>query len=148
RYALADALLEKRVWMKQGENTTFVEYMLARGNSPVEIEGKILVSYRDFHASTHGDGWQMQIEPAAQGGRVTAFEGATPFFLKSATATFELRHEWYRDFYLPAERERGLDDHEDRLLASVFQARLGVGEKLTLVFSTESQSLLEGEQAR
>ncbi len=63
RYALTDALLEKRVWMKQGENTTFVEYTLTRASSPIEIEGKILVSYRDFHATTHADGWQMNIEP-------------------------------------------------------------------------------------
>ena len=147
-YALADALLEKRVWMQQGENTTFVEYRLARGNSPVEIEGKILVSYRDFHATTHSDGWQMKIEPVEKGIRVVAFDGATPFFLKSASAAFEPRHEWYRDFFLPAERERGLDDHEDRLLACVFHARLAVGEKLTLVVSTEPQAVLDGEQAR
>jgi len=148
RYALADALLEKRVWMKQGENTTFVEYTLARGNSPVEIEGKILVSYRDFHATTHADGWRMMIEPVERGIRVIAFEGATPFFLKSASAAFEPRHEWYRDFFLPAERERGLDDQEDRLLAGVFRSRLAVGEKLTLMFSTEPEAQTDGEQAR
>jgi len=148
RYALADAQLEKRIWIKQGENSTFVEYTLARGNSSVELEGKILVSYRDFHATTHGDGWQMKIEPVQMGIRVVAFDGATPFFLKSASAVFEPRHEWYRDFFLPAERERGLDDHEDRLLAGVFRARLAVGEKLTLVFSTEPGALLDGEQAR
>jgi len=148
RYALADALLEKRVWMKQGENTTFVEYTLARASSPVEIEGKILVSYREFHATTHGDGWQMRIEPVEQGIRVVAFDGATPFYLKSATAAFEPRHEWYKDFSLPVERERGLDDHEDRLVAAVFRGRLEPGEKLTLVLSTEAQALLAGEQAR
>ena len=148
RYALADALLEKRVWMKLGENTTFVEYTLARGNSAVEIEGKILVSYRDYHATTHGDGWRMKIEPVEKGIRVVAIEGAAPFYLKSASANFEPRHEWYRDFFLPAERERGLDDHEDRLLAAVFRAQLAVGEKLTLVFSTKPDALLDGEQVR
>jgi len=148
RYALTDALLEKRVWMKQGENTTFVEYTLTRANSPVEIEGKILVSYRDFHATTHSDGWQMNIEPVEHGIRVVAFDGAIPFYLKSATATFEPRHEWYKDFFLPAERERGLDDHEDRLVAAVFRGRIAAGEKLTLVFSTEPDVLLDGEQAR
>lgn len=148
RYALSDALLEKRVWMKQGENTTFVEYTLARGNSPVEIEGKILVSYRDFHATTHGDGWQMQIKPVEKGIQVVAFDGATPFFLRSETAAFEPRHDWYKDFFLPVERERGLDDHEDRLVAAVVRAQIPLGGKLTLVFSTDSQALLDGEQAR
>jgi predicted glycogen debranching enzyme len=148
RYALADALLEKRVWMKQGENTTFVEYTLTRASSPIEIEGKILVSYRDFHATTHGDVWQMKIEPVENGVRVVAFDGATPFYLKSATAALEPRHDWYKDFFLPVERERGLDDHEDRLVAAVFRGRLEPGKKLTLVFSTEAHALLDGEQAR
>jgi predicted glycogen debranching enzyme len=148
RYAFADALLEKRVWMQQGENTTFVEYTLARGNSSVELEGKILVTYRDYHATTHADGWQMQIAPVENGLRVEAFPGATPFFLKSASATFEPHHEWYRDFFLPAERERGLDDHEDRLFAAIFRARLSAGEKLTVVFSTEPDASLDGEDAR
>lgn len=148
RYAFADALLEKRVWMQQGENTTFVEYTLARGDFAVELEGKILVTYRDFHATTHANGWQMQIAPVEHGLRVTPFEGATPFYLKSASATFGPRHEWYRDFFLPAERERGLDDHEDRLFAGVFRGRLAAGEKLTLVFSTEPQASLDGEDSR
>lgn len=148
RYALADALLEKRVCMKQGENTTFVEYTLTRANSPVEIEGKILVGYRDFHATTHGDGWQMKIDQVDRGIRVVAFDGATPFYLKSATAALEPRHEWYKDFFLPVERERGLDDHEDRLVAALFRGKLAPGEKLTLVFSTEPDALLDGEQAR
>jgi predicted glycogen debranching enzyme len=148
RYALADALLEKRIWMKQGENTTFVEYTLARASSPVEIEGKILVSYRDFHATSGEDGRQMRIEPLEKGLQVVAFDGATPFYLKSATAALEPRHEWYKDFFLPVERERGLDDHEDRLMAAVFRGRMAAGEKLTLAFSTEASALLDGEQAR
>ncbi|HEX4646232.1 MAG TPA: glycogen debranching enzyme N-terminal domain-containing protein, partial [Verrucomicrobiae bacterium] len=148
RYALVGALLEKRVWMKQGENTTFVEYTLARASSPIELEGKILVSYRDYHATTHGDGWQMKIDPVENGIRVVAFDGATPFYLMSTSASFEVRHEWYKDFFLPVERERGLDDHEDRLFAAVFRGKLAPGEKLTLVFSTETAPLLDAEQAR
>jgi len=52
-YALADALLEKRVWMQQGENTTYVKYTLLRSNGAIEMEMKALVNYRDFHSATH-----------------------------------------------------------------------------------------------
>src|SRR5437868_9916734 len=52
-YALADAVLEKRVYMAQGANTTNVQYTLARGSGPVEMELKALVNYRDFHGATH-----------------------------------------------------------------------------------------------
>ena len=51
-YALADALLEKRVWMQAGENTTYVRYDLRRGSRPVTLTIKAMVNYRDHHAST------------------------------------------------------------------------------------------------
>jgi predicted glycogen debranching enzyme len=148
RFALADALLEKRVWMKQGENTTYVQYTLSRASAAVELESKVLVTYRDFHATTHGDSWRMQIDPVENGLRVTAFDGAVPFYLKSDAAAFEAHHEWYRDYYLPAERRRGLDDREDRLYAASFRCQLLAGQTVTLVFSTESKAALDGEQAR
>ncbi len=148
QYALADGLLEKRVWMKQGENTTYVQYMLVRASGPVELDAKVLVGYRDFHGTTRADSFQMRNEPVEKGLRLTAFDGATPFYLKSAGASVEARQEWYRDFFLPAERERGLDDHEDRLYAAEFHARLGLGESVTLVFTTEHGASLDGEEAR
>jgi len=104
RYALADALLEKRVGMKQGENTTCVQYTLVRGNAPVEIDAKVLVNYRDFHLTTQAGDWRMSVEPVENGLRIRAFDGATPFYLKSAGASVQPRHEWYRDYFLPAEK--------------------------------------------
>lgn len=148
RYAWEDALVEKRIWMKQGENTTYVQYSLLRGSAPVEIEGKVLVNYRDFHQTTQAEDWQMGIEPVAQGMRLQAFEGAVPFYLRSSGANWVGHYEWYRDYFLPAERERGLDDHEDRLFAAAFQCQLRLGESVTIVFSTEESTSLDGEQAR
>jgi len=148
RYALEDALLEKRVWMKQRENTTYVQYSLLRGRGPVELEAKVMVNYRDFHSSTHAQNWQMSIEPVEQGLRVRAFEGAVPFYLKSSGAAGTAQHEWYRECFLPVERARGLDDHEDRLFAGVFQCHLRLGESVTVVFSTEEHASLDGEQER
>jgi Glycogen debranching enzyme N terminal len=78
-YALADALLEKRVWMRHGENTTYVEYTMVRGSSGVDLDLKALVNYRDFHGSTHAGNWRMKIDPIENGVQVIAFDGATPF---------------------------------------------------------------------
>ena len=147
-YALADALLEKRVWMRQGENTTYVQYTLVRASAPVELDGKVLVTYRDFHATTQASGWQIKVEPVEDGLRVDAFDGAVPFVMKSSNATFQPRQEWYRDYFLPAERERGLDDKEDRFFAGLFHAQLEVGQSITLVLSTDLNISLDGEQAR
>ena len=148
RYAFTDALLEKRVWMKQGENTTCVEYTLVRGNGPVEIDAKVLVNYRDFHVTTQAGDWRMRVEPVENGLKIQAFDGAAPFYLKSAGASVQPRHEWYRDYFLPTEQERGLDDREDRLFAGQFHFRLGVEESVTLVFTTEEATSLDGMEAR
>ena len=148
RYALGDALLEKRIWMKQGENTTYVQFSLVRSSAPIELDGKVLVNYRDFHHTTQAPDWQTRIEPVEHGFRVQAFEGATPFYLKGTGVSWTAKQEWYRDYFLPAERERGLDDKEDRLFAAQFHCQLRSGESVTLVLTTEEDTLLDCEQAR
>lgn len=147
-YALADALLEKRAWMRPGENTTYVQYTLVRGSRALSLELKALVNYRDFHSVTHAGDWRMEIAPVGNGVAITAFAGAQTFYLKSAEASCEPRGEWYRDYFLPAEKERGLDDCDDNLFAALFRAELHAGESVTLVCSTEANASLDAETAR
>ncbi|HUK54887.1 MAG TPA: amylo-alpha-1,6-glucosidase [Candidatus Binatia bacterium] len=142
-FALADALVEKRVWMQPDENTTYVVYTLARASAPLRLALKALVNYRDYHSGTHAGNWWMNVEPVARGLRITAFEGATPFYLLSQRAAAEPAHDWYRNFDLPAERQRGLNDHEDHLHAGSFRATLNAGESVGLVLSTRPDPVLE-----
>jgi predicted glycogen debranching enzyme len=147
-FAFADALLEKRVWMRQGENTTFIQYTLVRASSAIEMELKALVNYRDFHSLTHAGGWQMKIQPVEQGVMVQAFDGAVPFYLKSAGSSCEPRHDWYLGCYLGEETARGLDDREDRLFAAWFRAKLEPGSSVTFAATTEANISLDSETTR
>lgn len=144
-YALADALLEKRLWMAQGDNTTYVQYALLRGSSAVDLELKALVNYRDFHSLTHAGDWRMNIEQVPKGVKIIAFDGAIPIFLRSATATCEPRHEWYLDCYFGEETARGLEDRDDRLFAALFRTKLEPGSSVTFVATTEAAASLDGE---
>src|SRR5207253_1156203 len=72
---------EKRVWMEPGANTTYVRYHVGRARGPVSLELKVLVNYRDYHGTTHGDGWLMDVAPVRHGLRVSAFDGARPLLL-------------------------------------------------------------------
>lgn len=139
-FALADALLEKRVWMQQGKNIAFVQYQLIRGRGGLDFECKALVNYRDFHSTTHAGDWNMKVVPVEQGVMILPFEGATPFYLRSAEASCEIHHEWYRDCFLPVEKERGLDDHEDHLFAARFHATLTIGKDFCIMATTEPQT--------
>ncbi|PZO36650.1 MAG: hypothetical protein DCF19_20810 [Pseudanabaena frigida] len=51
-FACADALLQKRIWMQHGQNTTYIQYALERGSSPIKLSIKALVNYRDYHGNT------------------------------------------------------------------------------------------------
>ncbi len=147
QFALGDALVEKRIWMHQGENTTYVQYTLLRGGQPLGLELKALVNYRDFHSSTHAGDWQMKVEAIEEGVQINAFDGGTPFYLLSAGAEFETRHEWHRDCFLPLAKYRGLDDHEDHLLAAVFSTELALNQSVTLVLTTNTDAQLDGSRA-
>jgi predicted glycogen debranching enzyme len=147
RFAIGDALLEKRIWMQQGENTTFVQYSLIRASSALELECKALVNYRDYHSTTRAGNWQMQVENIEHALKVTAFDGAAPFYLSCREASIETRHVWHRDFFLPLEQYRGLDTSEDHLLAGVFRVQLQQGQSATIVLSTIPDAELDGTKS-
>jgi predicted glycogen debranching enzyme len=147
RFAFADGLLEKRIWMRQNENTTYVQYTTLRGGGPIRLACKAFVNYRDFHGATHAGNWKMSIHPAPNGLKIVAFEGAVPFYLLAPGAGVAWRHEWYRDFYFPLEAERGLDASEDCLFAATFSRELPSGQTLTFVLTCEETPELDGEKA-
>ena len=146
-YACADALVEKRVWMEPGANTTYVRWRVLRGQGPLTLTARALVDYRDYHALTRGGDWRMDVARVQDGLRVTAFAGARPLLLLARGAEVEPAHTWFRDFDLPRERERGLDHVEDHLHAGTFRARLDSGAALTLVLSAEAGPSPDGEAA-
>ena len=146
-FACADALLEKRVWMQHGANTTYIQYSLVRASRSLELDIKALVNYRDYHSSTHAGDWRINIEPVEHGLRVAAFGGAVPFYIFISSGPVELAHDWYRNFGLSREQYRGLDDREDHLHAGTFRATLRPGESLTMICSTDAKPELEGVKA-
>jgi len=146
-YAVGDARFEKRIWMRQGKNTTYARYTLLNASSPVQFQAKALVNYRDFHGATHAGDWRMRIEAANRGVGVLAYDGAVPFYLLSADAAVEPQHVWYRDCFFQAERDRGLEDHEDHLFAAQFHATMEPGNSIALVFTTDETTLLDGASA-
>ena len=146
-YAVADALLEKRIWMEPGANTTYVRWRIPRASTSLTLTTKVLVDHRDYHGATHAGDWRMDVAPVDAGVRVVAFEGARPLRLLAAGAAAVPAHTWYRDFELTRERERGLDHVEDHLHAATFDARLDPGAELTLVLSTEPDPSLDGDAA-
>jgi predicted glycogen debranching enzyme len=162
-FACADALLERRVWMEHGANTTYVRYDLLRATRPLTLKIKAIVNYRGHHSNTHAEDWQMQIDPVSDGLKVTAYAGAVPFHLLCSPCVeeryaepvgglsdgpeFTPQHVWYADYFLAVEDYRGLDPRDDNLYSGHLRATLQPGESLTLVASTSPTPDLDGISA-
>jgi predicted glycogen debranching enzyme len=146
-FALADALLEKRIFMQSGANTTYVLYRLVRASSSVEMSVKVLADYGDEHCVTAGRTRPMNVTQADRGLQVVAFDGATPFYVLSDSAAARPAQEWYRNFDLAVERARGLPDRTDHFFAGELRATIAPGSSLTIVASTVATPSLNGEGA-
>ena len=140
-HACADALVEKRVWMQQGENTTYIRYTMLRGSLPLNLTLKALVNYRDRHSTTNSSDLLYEIAKCDQGIRIKAFPNTSDLCLSAIknqeTIPWEIDNEWYQDFALSIEKYRGLNSVEDHLCAGNCSVTLNLGESVTIVASAE-----------
>ena len=139
-FAVADALIERRIWMPHGINTTFVTYRLLRGSHPIELEVTPLVTYRSFHALASGENWDVGVDSRERDAVIRAFAEAAPFWLRSDKAEFRPGGTWWWGFLHRAETERGLGDQGDLFAPGVFRASLDPGETVALIYSTEPEA--------
>jgi predicted glycogen debranching enzyme len=137
RYALADAVLEKRLSMQPGHNTTQLSLRVLRAAAPLHVTLTPLCGYRDYHGHSHG-GRQPGVHEIPDGCRIEAFPGAQPYRLTCADARFTPDADWHWQFRHRAEGARGLDQTEDLYRPGRFTVTLEPGKQASLVLSTES----------
>ncbi|MGV2828733.1 amylo-alpha-1,6-glucosidase [Myxosarcina sp. GI1(2024)] len=143
-FACADTLLNKRIWLEWGENTTYVDYHLIRASQALTLTIEFLINYRDHHGNTKSDRWQTEIEARENGICITAVDGAEPLYLSLAgvepdNIEWQLESVWYQNFYLPVERYRGLAHLEDHLHVATIKVTLQPDDKLTVIASTKDK---------
>jgi predicted glycogen debranching enzyme len=142
-FAVADALIERRVWMSYGANSTYVTYRILRGSKPVDIEITPLVTYHTFHALASGHDWNIGVDASERSATIRAFDGAVPFHALSDRARFSPGGAWWWGFEHRAEASRGLGDHGDLYGIGTFQARLEPGDTVALLYTTEPNPELD-----
>ncbi len=133
-WVLGDAVLEQRVTMVHGENTTAVTFKLVRASARLALTLKPLCTYRDYHSQSRG-GWPLAVAPVAGGCEVRAFEGAVPYRIVADKGVFSSSPGWYWNFRHRAESARGLDDREDLFVPGEFAVELEAGDTVTLILS-------------
>jgi predicted glycogen debranching enzyme len=143
RFACAEAVIEKRIWMRQGANTTYIAYTVLSATEPLEFSIRAIVDNRVFH-NTGQVAWPAQVELVAGGIRVVSGgDGALPLVVLADSGQATVAAELYQGFYLPAETARGLNDHDDHVHAATFQATVAAGDTLLMLGSAETGAAFE-----
>jgi glycogen debranching enzyme len=145
RYAVADALLEQRIFMAPEANTSYLRLELLRASAPLRVTLKPLITYRDYHSHGHG-AKDFQLEADADQCRVQAFAGARPYRLSMSQGRFSAAPSWYWNFWHRMEAERGLDALEDLLTPGTFAADLSLHQPVYLVATAEAAAPAPGDE--
>ncbi len=136
-YMVGGVQIEQQIWMAQGRNATYLRLRLLASDRPVELELLPLCTYRDYHAHG-GGGWHLDVAAGASYMKISAFDGALPYYLSVDRGRAVPGSEWYWRFRHRAESARGLDDTEDLFVPGRFLVPLTAGESVTFVASAEA----------
>jgi 4-alpha-glucanotransferase len=138
RYACGDLVIEHRIWMEPGADTTYSAWKLESptraADQPLRLTVKLLVNARDHHGSMHAGG----IEPTVQseGAQLTAaMPGWFALNVQARGGRIDPMHYWVENFDLPVERERGLPDRDNHLCVGHAVLELRHGEWAGIVGS-------------
>jgi predicted glycogen debranching enzyme len=150
RFACGELRLESRVWMEHGENTTYVGWRLLSGGSmppgPLMLKVTLLVNARDFHGLARP--WEFNPMIEADGAQMrVAYPNWFTLHLKSRGGPIVSRHDWYENFDLPVERERGLGDRDCHLCVGEAQLELHPNEWVGVVASLNASASVYLEEA-
>jgi 4-alpha-glucanotransferase len=150
RYACGELRVESRVWMEHGENTTYVGWRLAP-DSPMpkaapQLRVKLLVNARDFHGTARPWEFNPVIEGSGPELRVI-HPNWFSLYVKARGGVIATRHDWYENFDLTVERERGLPDRDAHLCVGVASLTLHPGEWVGVVASLNPQASVYLDEA-
>jgi predicted glycogen debranching enzyme len=153
-YRVDNVEIEKRVFMVHGENTTVVEFELRSVDgelipSSVLLEIRPLVAFRDYHSTAHRNDSADPAVDILQGlASVRPYDGVPRLYFGHNADRVEPTGNWYFNFELDVERERGLDCHEDLLNPFVARYDLHTAQTAVLIASTQPRLAADASRLR
>ena len=116
RFACNGRIVEQRIWMEPGADTTYLAWRLEgdSGGAQPHLSVAFLANGRDHHGETWAPGFNPEI--SASGAQLTmSVPGRFGLRITGTGGEIEALREWYDNFDLPIERERGLGDRDSHL---------------------------------
>ena len=145
-WTIGEALLEQRVWMAHGSNTTYLSYQLVRGPGSLSLDVQPLCSYRDYHWQHRGSS-DSSVTAVKNGLEITAYPGARPYRILVEGGECSIAPDWHWNVRHREEAARGLDAVEDLFRPGIIALRLAPGESASIILTCETHAPLRAGAA-
>ena len=141
-YDVAGRQVEARIWMEPGAHTIYAAWLLQPGADPPEdgmsLCVTLLANDRDHHGTTSVGGFDPDIRVAGES-LMVANAGLFSLTIRASGGEVVPKHDWYRNFDLPAEAERGLESTDSHLCVGEVTMPLTPGQWCGIAASLESE---------
>lgn len=134
-YRVNNILIEKKICMIYGENTTVIRYTVRSGNESAEMRIAPLVNYRDYHQCARRE--SLRFDSSYEGNKITIrpFDLPLKISIESDTGEFIPQHNnWFFNMVYPVEVQRGLDCNEDHYIPGYYLLKLKPNSAMTASF--------------
>jgi predicted glycogen debranching enzyme len=142
-YDIRDRQIETRIWMEPGAHTTYVAWYLWPGAEPrddrLSLRVTLLANDRDHHETTSIGRFEPAIEFDGESLRLTNAK-LFSLIIRATGGVIVPKRDWYRDFDLPVEAERGLDSTDNHLCVGELTMPLVPGQWCGIVASLEPEA--------
>lgn len=140
-FSYKDIFIKKKIAMKQGENTTVVQYEIRNGSKAAIFKLTPLVNYRDHHHKSQNS--YLKFDTQAKQKEVSIVPKGSDVRLNLSTSSGEFHKFTACYFYnmlYNIEQERGLDSYEDHFMPGCFSINLEPLECKTISFVATSEN--------
>ncbi|MFO0972248.1 MAG: amylo-alpha-1,6-glucosidase [Phycisphaerae bacterium] len=140
----AGALVEQELWMAPGRDATFVRFRLLAGPPEVGLELRPLCTSRSMHAlAERGQLGEPRIDARPHGFSVQF--NNRPALHVDARGEFRALPDWYYQFVLAAEADRGQADRQDLFMPGPLTGSLRLGDDAGLIVAAGSEPVSAAE---
>jgi len=140
-YSYKDIFIKKKVAMKQGQNTTVVNYEVRNGSDAAVFKLSPLVNYRDHHYNSRSSYLNFRTE--AEQNKLTIYPAGSDIRLQlgiNSGRFQQLENCYFYNMLYTVEQQRGLDSCEDHFMPGSFNIELKPYECKTVSFIVSTEN--------
>jgi predicted glycogen debranching enzyme len=133
-YRIGDIVLEKTVYMEEGESSVIISYKVLEAEKSFTLTCHPMMAYRHFHTLSK-ENMDLQIKTFDIKGRwkIEPYSGLPPFYFDASTGCkYFPAPDWFFRLNYLQEKERGQDYEEDLFCPGFFEKRLKQGDKMVI----------------